>query len=355
MVIAMSDLVLVDAEKLTSYLSCVLEAVDMPHDEAGIVADCMVDAELSGISSHGVTRTKMYVDAIIAGGIKPAFQYDIVAEAPASAVIDVHGSHGISAAYHAMKMAIEKARTTGIAMVNVRDSNHCGETGYFARMAAEEGMIGIVTSNAPKNMAPWGSAEKYLGTNPLAIAIPTGDTPFSLDMATSTVARGKVILANKKGEKIPLGWAIDEQGNPTTDPAAALLGSVVPFGGAKGSGIAMVIDIICGVMSGSGFGHYMYDATKYPDRSNHTGHSCVAIDISKFINYEDFIKTMKVYCQDLSALKAAPGFDKVIMPGVKEADSRREMHKNGIPLPAAVYDELKGFAEKYKLPFEIRR
>lgn len=351
----MDSFVLVDSGRLVSCVSHILEAVGMPGDEAAIVADCMVDADLSNISSHGVTRMKMYIDAIKAGGIKPSFRCCVTADAPAVAVLDVQGSHGIVAAYRAMEMAIEKAEAMGIAMVNVCDSNHCGETGYFARMAAKRGMIGIVASNAPENMVPWGSAQKYLGTNPLAIAIPTGGIPFSLDMATSTVARGKIILANKKGERIPLGWAVNEEGIPTTDPVEALSGSVVPFGGAKGSGIAMAIDIICGVMSGSGFGHYMYDATKYPARSNHTGNSCAAIDISKFIDYKVFIETMGIYCRDLGALMPAPGFDKVIMPGVKEAVSREEKRENGIPLSKSTFNELKEFAKEYELPFAIEK
>lgn len=350
----MEETILVQVDKLRACVQSVLQHNGMPEDQAALVADCMVDADLRNISSHGVTRLGMYLAAMDEGGIQRQFQFDVVSDAPAVAVLDVKGSHGIVAAHIAMKMAMQKAQQFGIGMVNVRHSNHCGELGYFTRLAASAGMIGIAASNAPENMAPWGSAEKFLGTNPLAIAIPTKNDPFSLDMATSTVARGKIILASKKGKQIPLGWAIDSEGKPTTDAGAALLGSVLPFGGPKGSGIAMAIDVICGLLSGSGFGHYMYDATKYPERPNETGHSCIAIDISKFMDYQTFLDNMNVYIQDLQALNPAPGFQEVLMPGLIEARGRVQRLQEGIQLPNAVYQELSAFAQQSGTSFNIR-
>ena len=349
----MSEYYIVDPDKLRSAVSAILVGEGVPAEDADIVAGSLVEADLTNLQSHGVQRVKYYTDSIEQGGTAAACQLKTVTDSPSCAVLDAQGGLGIVAAYRAMELAIEKARNTGVGMVNVRNSNHCSCTAYYIKMAAAQGMLGIVSSNAPKSMAPWGSCEKYLGTNPLAVGAPTHGDPIMVDMATSMVARGKIILADKKKEPIPEGWAIDVDGNPTTDAAKALEGCVLPFGGAKGSGIAMMIDIFSGVLSGSAYGSHINSPFTHPELPMNTGHSMIAIDISKFLDVEDFLDTMDNYRAEVKGLKRASGVQEIYMPGEIECNNFKKNLKEGIRLPAAVYWELEGLAQNLGLKFDL--
>lgn len=350
----MSEYYKVNPEKLRRAVAAILHGEGVPEEEAAITADSLVEADLTNLQSHGVQRVKFYTDSIELGGTTPACQMERVMDSPACAVLDAHGSLGIVAAYRAMELAIEKAKAVGVGMVNVRHSNHCSCTAYYLRMAARENMLGIVASNAPKSMAPWGSREKYLGTNPLAIGAPTHGDPIMVDMATSVVARGKIILADKKKEPIPEGWAIDVDGNPTTDAAKALAGCVLPFGGAKGSGIAMMIDIFSGVLSGAAWGSHINSPFTQPEVPMNTGHSMIAVDISKFRDVEEFLTDMDTYRSEVKSLERAAGVEEIFLPGEIECGNYRRNLQEGIRLPAAVYGELEGLARKLGLPFDIQ-
>lgn len=343
----------VDPEKLKAAVAAIMRGEGVPQAEADIVADSLVEADLTNLQSHGVQRVKFYTDSIEQGGTRASCEMKQLTDSPSCAVLDAQGALGIVAAYRAMELAIQKAKATGIGMVNVRNSNHCSCTAYYIRMAAKENMLGIVSSNAPKSMAPWGSREKYLGTNPLAVGAPTHGDPVMVDMATSVVARGKIILADKKKEPIPEGWAIDVDGKPTTDAARALEGCVLPFGGAKGSGIAMMIDVFSGVLSGAAFGSHINSPFTHPELPMNTGHCMIAVDISKFQDPETFLTTMDQYRSEVKGLKKAADVEEIFMPGEIECNNYRKNLKEGIRLPAAVYGELEGLAQKLGLPFDI--
>lgn len=349
----MSEIYAVDAVKLRDTVAKIMEKEGVTSQDAAIVADSLVSADLTGLQSHGVQRVKFYADGIESGGMSAQCNIETVADFPGGSVLDAHGALGIVAAYRAMELAIEKAKNVGIGIVNVRNSNHCSCTAYYLRMAAKENMLAIVSSNAPKSMVPWGSREKYLGTNPLAIGAPTHGDPVMVDMATSVVARGKIILANKKGDPIPEGWAIDVEGRPTTDAAKALEGCVLPFGGAKGSGIAMMIDVFAGVLSGAAYGSHIRNPFTEPDKPMNTGHCMIAIDIAKFQDPEVFKTTMDTYRSEIKALKPAAGVDEIFMPGEIECNNYRKNLADGVQLPAAVYRELEGLCKKLSLPFDI--
>lgn len=349
----MNDFYVVDPKKLKSTVAAIMHAEGVPEHGANVVAENLVYADLSNLQSHGVQRVKYYTDSIELGGTNPTCKFKVVSDSAGCAVIDAQCGLGIVAAHCAMNMAIEKAHVTGIGMVNVRNSNHCSCTAAYVMMATSRNMLGIASSNAPKSMAPWGSREKFLGTNPLAIGVPTHGAPIIIDMATSVVARGKIILADKKGEPIPEGWAIDAQGNPTTDAAKALQGCVLPFGGAKGSGIAMMIDIFCGVLSGSAYGKLINSPFTHPELSMNTGHCMIAVDISKFQDTEVFLSTMDSYREEVKGLARASWASEIYMPGEIEQMNYRKNMQEGIRLPNVVYSELAGLCDKLNLPFDI--
>ena len=239
----------VDPIKLRNLCIEIFENEGVPKEDAYIVADSLVEADLTNVSSHGVTRMKMYIDSIRNGGTTAKADIKTIKKFPGGVLLNAGSSLGIVAGYKAMQMSIKIAKENGIAIASVAHSNHCGALAYYGKTSVKENVILICSTNSPSTMVPWGSREKYFGTNPICISVPTKGNPIILDMATSVVARGKILLAEKKGVPIPEGWAIDIEGRPTTDASAALTGSVLPFGGPKGSGIAMMVDIISGVLS----------------------------------------------------------------------------------------------------------
>ena len=232
----------VTAEELIATCQRILEAVGTPLDPAAIVGRSLTAAELRGVSSHGVSRLPAYLRRVRAGLIKPAAEPEIVAETPASVTIDGGAGFGHAVGWHGMGLAMARAATEGIGAAAVRNSTHFGIAGFFAERAAAEGMVGIATSNGAALMAPPGTRTRVLGTNPIAIAIPARDgKPIILDMATSSAALGKILLARDAGTPIPGDWALDLDGSPTTDPAVAASGLLTPLGGHKGFGLALAL------------------------------------------------------------------------------------------------------------------
>jgi LDH2 family malate/lactate/ureidoglycolate dehydrogenase len=234
----------------------VLEAAGSPHEEAAVVAESLLEADARGVSSHGYTRLGAFAERLRRGIVKPGVRGRIVRDTPAFVHLDGENGMGVAVARHAMTLCIERARTNGCCFAAINQANHFGIAAYYTLQAVESGMVGIAMSNAPASTVPIGGRVPKLGTNPFAVAVPAGRrVPFCLDMATSVVAQGKVILAHKQGAKsIPEGWAVDPDGRPTTDPAAALKGAMLPFGGAKGYGIALMIDLFCGALAGANTG-----------------------------------------------------------------------------------------------------
>ena len=245
-----------------------------------------------------------------------------------------------------MQIAMEKARQTGVAAVSVYNSGHFGAAGYFTRMAAKENMIGFACTNGLPAIAPWGSTKPYNGTNPFAVGIPTRSDPIVLDMATSVVARGKVMLAKKEGKPIPEGWALDENGKPTTDPAAALAGTMFPIGGVKGYGIALMIDLLCAALSGADVGTHLTPLDQLHGSQN-LGHFFIAVDVEKLRPVDDFLDDVEMIKNDIKSLPRIEGVEKIMMPGEPENDKKRERMENGIQITPAVYRDLEMICERF--------
>ena len=334
----------VPAAALTEACVRLLRQVGVPSDQAAVTADVCVQADLRGVESHGVLRLPAYIHQVTHGLMAADTRVEVVHDHGAMALLDGRGGFGQVAASQAMGMAIRKAKDYGVGAVGVRNAGHFGMAAYYAMMALGHDCIGIVVSNAAPSMAPWGGMDAILGSNPLCVAIPTQtDTPIVLDMATSLVARGKIRLAAEKGEKIPPTWALDAAGQPTDDAAAALKGTLLPVGGPKGYGLALVNDVLAGVLTGAPFGSgipSVHDLT----RPSAVGFYLQAIDIASYLPTATFYERIQKLIAEVKGCRRAPGVSCIYLPGEPELERAKDRLANGIPVPAALLDNLRELA-----------
>ncbi|MGY6629535.1 MAG: Ldh family oxidoreductase [Wenzhouxiangella sp.] len=304
-----------------TFCSNVLQRCDVPEKHAAIIADTIVDAHQSGKATHGVTRLPIYVRKIRAGLMDPETRIKVIRDAGVVSVIDANHGFGQVAAAHAMKRCIDRASDLGVGVVGVRHSNNFGVAGYFARMATAQGHIGIVMANSAPAIAPTGGNKPLLGTNPIAIGFPTAqkDSPIVLDMAVSEAARGKVRLAEKEGRSIPENWALDPSGQPTTDPTAALAGSMLPLAGPKGYGLALVVDMFAGLLTGGAFAGAVKPLNE-PDVVSDHGHWVMAVAPDFFIDREEYLERVDVL---MSAVQTNADDKAVLLPGQRSNEARQ--------------------------------
>lgn len=339
--------------ELRSFCQKLLMAEHMSETDAFTCADNLVDADLCGVESHGVSRMTNYMKRLQTGVVAGRGECTIERECAGS--IYVHGGNamGMVVGKYTMERCIEKARVNGCCFAAADQSNHFGMAAYYARMAAEAGMIGLAGTNAPPNLAPWGSPQKYMGTNPIAFAAPTSGEPMILDMAPSVVAMGKIILAAKLGKTIPEGWVVTRDGRPTTDPVEGQYGTLVPIGGAKGSGLAIFMEIFCGVLSGAGVGPHINHFWNDFEHPQNVGHFFCAVDVDKFVGLQRFRENIDAIVAEMKALPKNPGVDEIFMPGEIENRKRAERKAEGIVLSDSVYEELRILAQQYQIDFVI--
>ncbi|MFC3518668.1 Ldh family oxidoreductase [Streptomonospora nanhaiensis] len=342
----------VDPAGLRDLVARIFTAAGLTGPDADTVADHLVQADLRGVDSHGVSRTAIYVERLGQGLIAARPKPRTLTQTPVSALVDAGNGHGIVAAEQAMRTAVAKAEESGVGMVAVRNSNHCGMLAHYTATAARAGLIGFATTSAPAAMAPWGAKEPFFGTNPLSYAVPTppGRADIVFDMATSHVAKGKIILAHKNGQDIPLGWALDAEGRPTTDSGAALAGTVLPLGGPKGSGLALLVDVLSGLLSGAHYGPHIPQLYNNPDRPQGLGHFFLALAPGVFAPPEEFTARVAALADELAALPAAEGHRRVYLPGEPEAERAEHRRAHGIPLSPEVRAELRATAGALGLP-----
>ncbi|MBB4933354.1 LDH2 family malate/lactate/ureidoglycolate dehydrogenase [Lipingzhangella halophila] len=330
-------------EPLHELVREIFAAAGLASEDAETVAEHLVQADLRGVSSHGVVRTGIYVSRIRRGLVEPRPRIAELTATPVSALLDGGNGPGIVVASAAMRTATTKATQSGIGAVSVRGSNHCGMLAYYTAMASARGLIGFATTSAPPTMAPWGGTQPFFGTNPLSYAVPTpADQPdVVFDMATSNVARGKIVLAHKAGEPIPLGWALSSDGEPTGDPATALAGSMLPLGEHKGSGLAMLVDILSGVLSGANYGPHIPQLYEVDSREEqNVGHFFLALRPDLFLPLAEFNERAATMADELRALPTAQEHARVLLPGEPEAEREADHRQHGIPLTPAVRQEL---------------
>jgi LDH2 family malate/lactate/ureidoglycolate dehydrogenase len=331
-------------EVLYDLVRRVFERCGMAGDDAGVVADQLVKADLRGIHSHGVMRVPLYVGKLTKGGIDPRGRPRVVKDAGAALVVDGSNSMGQVAGAFAMRQAIERARTTNVAVAAVGHSNHCGAMEYYVRMAVAADMIGIATTNALPTMAPWGGIDKLVGLNPIGIGIPAGaEVPLVLDFAFGATAQGRMQVYQQKGIPIPEGWAFDKDGRPTTDIDAALEGLVQPIGMYKGIGLAMAAGILSTLLSGAGYGTEsgnMVDGAS-PGRD---GQFYLALNIAAFEDVATFKVRMDKIIREYRGTRLAAGVRRVFVPGEMEAELERRQRKEGVPLNEATLQGIRDVA-----------
>lgn len=330
----------VRAELLSEIVAGLYQASGLPPDDAGLVADSLVTADLWGHSSHGVMRAPWYIDRLRNGVMNAVTQARLIVDAGAIAVMDAGDGVGQVVAERAMKDAVRRAKAHGVGVVSVRNSNHHGALGYFTRMAAAQGCIGMLTTNGSPAMAPWGGRQKLVGNNPWSIAAPAGrHAPMMLDIANTVVARGKIFLARQKGQPIPAHWAIDAEGLPTTDPVAALGGVILPMAEHKGYAISVMMDVLSGVLSGSG----ILDEVSGPyqaEKRSRCGHLFLALNIAAFGPEAAFAERMEQMIGQIKAVPRVPGCEEIFYPGEIEARNEARHRHGGLLLPEKTLNDL---------------
>ena len=347
----MNETIRYRAEDLDYCCRSVLENLRVPAEHAKQVSQCLVQADLRGVDSHGVIRLPVYAGRIQKGLVNPRPKVQFLHEHAAAVLLDGDNGLGAVVGATAMQRAIELATKTGIGLVCARHSNHFGVASFYVEKAIAQGLIGCVASNAPAHMAPFGGRERFLGTNPLAVGIPAGsEPPLVFDASTSVVARGKIIVAAQEGKPIPIGWAIDRAGNPTTDAAAGLAGSVLPFGGPKGSAISFIIDILCGVLSGAAYAHHL-STLENVNATQDLGHIFVVLRTDLFMSAEEFGKRMDEILHMLKSSAPASGNERVLAPGEIERQNEVRNRALGVPLVPSIVAQLTYLATELGLTF----
>jgi len=338
-----------EVQALRKFCEEVLESVHVPHSDAVVTADIIIQAERFGVSSHGLVRLPHYITRIRNGSIKSKPNIQIVKEGTGSALVDGDNGLGHVVSHFAMRKAIELGRKAP-SFVGVRRSSHFGIAGYYALMAAKEGMIGFSFTHADVILAPYGGSEARLGSNPLAIAIPCdGPHPLLLDISTSAVAWGKIIVARERGEAISPEWAIDAAGHPTTNPNEARV--LLPFGGHKGYGLALLVELLCGVLTGSPFGRQIPAMYSDLTKPRNLGHLFGVLRADSFVDMIEFKSRARELADEMRSTKPAPGFKRVIVPGDLEFESQSKIDQDGISLTPSLEEQLKILSAQQRVSF----
>jgi len=332
----------VSIDSIRDVVKDTLAAVGVDGTSIGVILDTILFANRRGVATHGVGRLPLYIKKIKSGHFNPRDEVETVMDSGAVALMDAHNGFGQVAADHAMRLAIEKAREYGVAAVGVRNSNNFGTAGYFGDMAARQGFAAMVYANAAPAIVPTGGNRTIFGTNPICYAFPggAGKNPVLLDMATTVAARGKIRLAAKNGEKIPMDWATGPDGKPTDDPNEALKGSLLPIGGYKGYGLSMFVDLLAGLLTGSAHGGGVVNLSRM-DADSGNGHLFIVIDAHRFMSPEALDRRMADF---VDAVKACGDPGVVLMPGERE-NIMREQQGEAVEISDKQFEEINELAK----------
>jgi LDH2 family malate/lactate/ureidoglycolate dehydrogenase len=332
--------------QINDFLGQAFLSLGFPHHDALLIAQLMTQAEFQGSDGHGVIRLPAYTKRIRSGGINLKPNIKVIKEKMATALIDGDNAMGHLVMHHATQLAIEKAKTTGIAWVGSQLSNHAGPASLYAKMALEHDMIGLYFAVGNANhLPPWGGLDMLLSTNPIAAAIPAlEETPIVLDMATTVAAYGKVKAKAQKGEMMPEGWMIDKEGRPLLDPKRSDEGFLLPIGGYKGYGLSLVVGILAGTLNGAAMGHQVIDFNKDYQTITNTGQAIAIIDPNAFGEIDDFKRSIDQLIRDIKNSQKMPNVDRIWLPGEQSHEKKSHYMTHGVELSAPLIEQLNDLA-----------
>jgi LDH2 family malate/lactate/ureidoglycolate dehydrogenase len=336
------------ADALRTFTQKAFEQVGVPAEDAKTIAELMVEADLQGSGGHGIFRLPQYIRRIQAGGVNPQPAIRIERERAAMALVNGDNGMGHVVMKYAAEVAVKKARAAGSAWVGVRWGNHAGPASLYARMPMREGMIGMYFAVGNANhLPPWGGVEMLLSTNPIAVAIPAGEEPpIVLDMATTVAAFGKVKTKAQRGETMPEGWMIDRDGRPLTDPKRAHEGFLLPIGGYKGYGMALVFGILAGTLNNAAMGRGVIDFNADDSSPTNTGQAILAIDISAFDDLGQFKMRVDALARDIRGSERMRGFERIYLPGEQSRERFFERQQHGVPVAPPLVASLNELGRK---------
>jgi L-2-hydroxycarboxylate dehydrogenase (NAD+) len=332
----------VPAERIETFITRAFVAAGLPEADAATLGKLMVEADLRGSDTHGVIRLPLYVRRIRAGGVNAKPNIRAVNDRPSAALIDGDNGMGHLVMKRAAELAIDKAKATGIGWVGARMSNHAGPASLYVTMPLAHDMIGLYFAVGSNNhLPPWGGSDSLLGTNPLAVAVPAGDEPpIVLDMAPTVAAYGKVRLKAQRGEPMPVGWMIDREGKPLTDPKRADEGHLLPIGDYKGYGLSLIIGLLAGALNGAALGRDVVDFVKNTGQATNTGQAIAALSVETFMPIGDFKRAVDRIIRDIRNSQKLPGVERIWLPGEQSHAKLRDRRAHGVPMPKALRDSL---------------
>jgi len=332
----------VPAERLTAFIARAFIAAGIPATDAETLSQLMVEADLRGSDTHGVIRLPLYVRRIRAGGINVRPEIRVISERPSSALIDGDNGMGHLVMRRAAALAIEKAKATGIGWVGARMSNHAGPAALYVTMPLAHDMIGLYFAVGSNNhLPPWGGSESLLGTNPMAVAVPAlQEPPIVLDMAPTVAAYGKVRLKAQRGEQMPVGWMIDRDGKPLTDPKRADEGHLLPIGDYKGYGLSLIIGLLAGALNRAAIGRDVIDFVKETGKASNTGQAIAALSVETFMPADEFKRAVDRLIGDIRNSRRLPGVERIWLPGEQSHAKLLDRRAHGVPIPKALRESL---------------
>ncbi|HEX2830265.1 MAG TPA: Ldh family oxidoreductase [Burkholderiales bacterium] len=341
----------IKAAALEAFIARAFEAVDVPAADAKTIAELMARADVNGSEGHGIFRLPQYIRRIKGGAVNVKPNIRVEREAAAMALVNGDNGMGHLVMKRAAEIAIEKAKTAGVAWVGAQWSNHAGPASLYAAMPMAHDMIGLYLAVGSANhLPPWGGLDMLLSTNPLAVGVPAGEeAPIVLDMATTVAAYGKVKTKAQRGEQMPVGWMMDREGRPLTDPKRASEGFLLPIGDYKGYGLALIIGLLAGTLNRAAMGKDVVDFNADDVTKTNTGHAIVAISIDKFGDVQEFKRNVDALVRDLRASKRLPGVERIWLPGEQSHAKREDNLKNGVPMPDALLSSLSQLATDLKI------
>ena len=343
-----------DPEMVRTLVAAIAAAAGVRTPDAAILADALVDADVHGTSTHGVSRLNIYIRRIQKGLINPKAKLVIERRRGGTLAVDAGNGLGQVQAVKTLEKLVPKAKRNGVAAATIRNSQHFGALSYYCNRAAAQDMILFATTSCEPAMSPEGGCQAFFGTNPIAASFPTGKGfPVKIDLATSIVARGNIIAAQKRGQPIPPGWALTVDGEPTTDAAAALAGTVLTMAGHKGYALALMVEIFSSVLSGAAVGPAIGSMYKNLDRKQDVGHFFCLLDIAAFMDVAEFKRRLDQAIGDIKSCRRRPGVAEILVPGERSHQKARQNLAQGITLDEATLKELKTLCGELGVEFTL--